>query len=517
VATTIGKLSAILSLNSAQFSKGMRGASKRTSKFQKRMMGVTRTMRRFGAALGATAAIGLVLIVRQTLKSIDATAKLADTLGLTTKQLIGYNFAASISGVESKALATAFKRMEKNISDATLGLTTAVRAFQTLRLDFNKLKKLSPDEAFKQIADAFNKIPSQVDKARVALDLFGRSGLGLIKLLQGGSAGIEKLQREGNILSGVSDRMADKVQDFNDSMTRMKAALAGIGNVIVDELINPMGDLDAAILRSATWSQLFTRNYIQNQKGMAAAAAKYGPTILRFMGGPIGAGLSFVAQDFASNMTKAMQSDVSKYTQDLKKVEAKLKTLELFRITASRSPIGLINEIRLDETKNKLLKERKGLEMQLQFLRKKENATPEGAEAKISAAATELAEARKRIEVQQAKEVAQWVSATRTPLEKYEATIDRLNILVKSKAMGWDLYKRSVRQAREELERSTKTGIAPAESPLGQTKFLQGKASRIAFGGNISTRKIPIQGDAEQTKLLRTIADHTKRKPATPI
>lgn len=50
------------------------------------------------------------------------------------------------------------------------------------------------------------------------------------------------------------------------------------------------------------------------------------------------------------------------------------------------------------------------------------------------------------------QEVQQLYSSTRTPMEQYESAIGRLNQLLQSGAIDWDLYSRAVRKAKNELE-----------------------------------------------------------------
>ena len=94
----------------------------------------------FATFLGARA---LIRIAADTSQAIDQTAKLADALGLTTNQLHGYYLAAKITGVTHQQLNTAFQRLSKNISDAQFGLTTAVRAFDTLGISADRMREMT--------------------------------------------------------------------------------------------------------------------------------------------------------------------------------------------------------------------------------------------------------------------------------------------------------------------------------------------------------------------------------------
>lgn len=227
----IAELAVQLTARTGKFVKGMRGAGSVVSRFSRTVRAAGRVGLRFGKILAAVAVGALVILTRQSFKAIDATAKLADTLGLTTKQLTGYQLAAKISGVEVGQLNTGLRRLQKNVSDATFGLTTAIRAFDDLKLSAEALEKLSPDEQLKAIADAFKNIPTQAKRVRVALDLFGRSGLGFIKIFEQGSKGLEEFQKRAVKLGIAFSRVdAAKIEAANDAIAEAKLAVTGLVN-----------------------------------------------------------------------------------------------------------------------------------------------------------------------------------------------------------------------------------------------------------------------------------------------
>lgn len=193
-----------------------------------------------GKYSGAFAAAGLAIgatLVKAQLSAIDSTAKFADTVGLTTEQLIGLRHAAAITGVSAAELDTGIRRMEKNVSDASNGLSTAVRVFDDLGISIDEIRKLSPDEQIKTIADAFGGVPNQADKARIAQDLFGRSGIKLIKTMEEGSAGIAELQAEAVKLGIAYSRVdAAQVEAANDAITRAQASFSSVAQKVTVEL-----------------------------------------------------------------------------------------------------------------------------------------------------------------------------------------------------------------------------------------------------------------------------------------
>jgi hypothetical protein len=224
----IGTLSVSILAKTSKFKKGMKGVTRQLNMLKRNIFSM-------GGALTALATGGgLGIFLKNLSVTIDQSAKFADVIGLTTKQLAGYQLAAKITGVELNQLNTGFTRFQKNIGDAEDGLSTAVRSLGKLNLVWTDLKNLSTDEQLRLVADRFIGLNNQIDKSNVLLNLFGRSGLPLGKLLNEGSKGIERFINEADKLGTAFTRVdAAKVEMANDAMARVQELVKGIGQDIV--------------------------------------------------------------------------------------------------------------------------------------------------------------------------------------------------------------------------------------------------------------------------------------------
>lgn len=273
---TISKLSASLTLNSQAFEARLRSARKGLSSFGS---GVARAARRvavLGAASTAAAVGGLAMLTRSSMSTIDSTAKMADVLGLTLDQMRGYQLAAQLAGVGTAELETGFRRLQKNISDARLGLTTAQRAFDALGVSVDYLNGLTPDQQFKVVADALRNVTSQADRARVAQDLLGRSGIKLIKLMETGSAGIAAVQERSRMLRGELTRIdASKIEDANDRISELKTAITGVGDVFAVQIAPTISELAKMIVGALPAIRAWVANFITIQKNIASVVSDF--------------------------------------------------------------------------------------------------------------------------------------------------------------------------------------------------------------------------------------------------
>lgn len=235
MATTIGKLAAILTGNTKGFESAFKRAGKALSSFASTASGVA-------AGLGIFAAVnkvtnGLVGYTKSSFESIDVTAKLSDTLGIATEKLIGLQHAAGLSGVSNEDLASSLGKMMKVLGNAANGETSAIDALERLGLTIDALKGKSPDQVFGIIADRLNAIKDPSIKASAAMEIFGKSALGIFPLLKEGSSGLAIMQAEAEALGLTFNRLdAKKVEDANDSLTKVGEIITGIGQRIAIEL-----------------------------------------------------------------------------------------------------------------------------------------------------------------------------------------------------------------------------------------------------------------------------------------
>lgn len=229
---TIGKLNVVLTAKTATFVRGMQAARTHVGKFAAKTRAATVALLRMAGALGVAVAGGAALFARSVKRqfaAIDTLAKSADALGLTTKELAAYELQAKLSGLTTDQLSTSIRRLEKNVSDATNGLATPRRAFEALGLDPKALKGLSVGQQLRAIADGLRKVDNQSDRARIALDLFGRSGLGMLNFLSGGAEALDEAARQAEQFGTAISRVdARRIELANDSITRLKESAIGL-------------------------------------------------------------------------------------------------------------------------------------------------------------------------------------------------------------------------------------------------------------------------------------------------
>ncbi len=183
------------------------------------------------AAIGIAGAVaGTVLLTRESLKLIDALAKESQLLGITTEKLAAMKLQASKAGVETKTLEKSLVNVTRVVAEAADGTGLAVDTLKKLGLEARDLAQQSPDEQFKQIAEAMKGLNTQSEKVLASYELFGGRGAALLRVLDQGAAGFEDAERKvklyGTAISAVD---AASIEEANDATTDLREAFKGLG------------------------------------------------------------------------------------------------------------------------------------------------------------------------------------------------------------------------------------------------------------------------------------------------
>ena len=317
------------------------------------------------ALIGVAGVAGFGLMIRSSLKTIDANKKLADRLGLTTQQLAGFELASVLAGESVETVQSAFQKLAKNIFEAGQGLSTPLRALQKLRLEARELEKLSFDEQIKLISERFSQLSTQSEKLGVASQLFGRAGQVMVNMLDLGAEGLTKMQEEALDLGiALSNASAKGVEDFNDSLSEFKFTLKGVANnitaefapamqLVTDKLTDFMkkflkdGKLEMffeafyQLLRDGVFNLIeFSKSFIQTFQSIALAINREG----KFFGGDA----FFDSKEFRKNNAKLL-ADLDnlgiKINSKLFEIEAKNRQAKA-NLTDLNSPV---DQTSLDE------------------------------------------------------------------------------------------------------------------------------------------------------------------------
>jgi hypothetical protein len=277
MAVDVEKLLVSVEANLKQFEREMARANKITTRelrsaerdATRAVSGIERQLGRVGGALrnfgvGFVAGLGVEILARAaqaTIKSIADIGDAADKLGLTTSAYQELSFAAKLAGVEAEAFAGGMKKLAVNTSDAARGQG---EFGEILRLNGVAIKDangnmLDQTEILARVADLVRNAGSEQDKAAIAQAAFGKSGIELMNLLEGGAAAVVSAMAEAkNAGVEFTDTQIRKAQEFDDRLdTLIEKISVGFKSAFIDAAIGAESFASRAIaaIESVTGKQ----------------------------------------------------------------------------------------------------------------------------------------------------------------------------------------------------------------------------------------------------------------------
>lgn len=177
-----------------------------------------------GVAATAAAALFSVAKFNEALNQADALGKLSQKVGVAVPILSALEYQAGLADVSFGELSISLKEFSENIAAAQRGAKEQSATFALLGVNANAYKG-QQDEAARLLAavsQRFSEMEDGAQKAAVAGELFGRSGLSWVPLLNEGVEGMRRAREELQSLGGiVTEQDAATAEKFNDSFSKL--------------------------------------------------------------------------------------------------------------------------------------------------------------------------------------------------------------------------------------------------------------------------------------------------------
>lgn len=270
--------------------------------------------------LPAVAAAELVGFIKKSIDAADRLNDLRQITGLTVPTLNGLSFAAKQSGTDLDVLAKGVGKFARFVDAAKSPTSEQSKLLSELGINAKE-----PEAALLQIADTFAALPDGLEKTNLAMQLFGKSGADLIPLLNGGSAALREMITTGQTLNPVTQEMAEKADELNDSLGRLKASGTGLGTRLAADIVPGMTEISKAM----------------------EEAAKEGSVLLTLWVGLGGIGAAIFTDEFKSRIDKiakaqralndALRNGATEDNDYVKKLRAKIAALEQLGVAEKKS------------------------------------------------------------------------------------------------------------------------------------------------------------------------------------
>jgi hypothetical protein len=210
--------------------------------------------RRLVGVLAGIASVGaLTRLVKHSIDTADAMAKMSQRTGVAVEDLSTLAHAGKLADVSIESIGKSIGMLARNMFDARRGTGEAKDAFKVLDIALTdsegNLRRAT--DVMIDMADVFTAMPDGPEKMALAMKVFGRAGAELIPLLNSGSEGLRKMMQEARDLGlEIDTNTAHAAEEFNDNLTRLQGVVSGAGLAIAGELLPTVILLSEALLEA---------------------------------------------------------------------------------------------------------------------------------------------------------------------------------------------------------------------------------------------------------------------------
>ncbi|GEM_PF-6103888 len=181
----------------------------------------------------------------------DATAKMAQRLGLSTEELTAFRYAAESLGASGQNMDEALRIMTRRIGEFQSGTGEAQKAFEALGITVEALSGKSAAEQFELIRDRLSQVESSTQRAALAAKIFDTNWAPLAPLLamtgQEFQGLIEQADQAGQVLDSKVARQSEEVaQAVGEMTTSLKLVTVQIGAALLP-LMKRLRDILVAV------------------------------------------------------------------------------------------------------------------------------------------------------------------------------------------------------------------------------------------------------------------------------
>lgn len=325
----IGALRVSLSADTAKFHDGMKRAERQArttgSAIQKSLGLMTAGL----AGLASGLSIGLITRgIRAGLDYAGSLKEVAQQLGVTTRDLQVFRYAAGQTGVKQEQLETGLSKLTITLGKVAAGAKAPAAALAAIGISIDDVKGKDTGEVFRMIADGLSKVTDRSQRAAVEVALFGRAGSQLDNLLADGSGAINELASAAEKLGIVlSDEQIQKADDTADKLDALQTVLtARIAGQVADNADSILALADALVtLVSAAGAAIgaLSRFFAVASQPLPALGGKSGlGAIFGFLTNPAGTA-SRIGMGLGQQAVGATASGGRSVTIDLPPAKAK--------------------------------------------------------------------------------------------------------------------------------------------------------------------------------------------------
>lgn len=185
--------------------------------------------------LGALGGAGLALGIKRLVDDLDALNDAADATGSSIENLSALEDVARRNGQSLETVVSAALKFNKVLNEATAG-SAMEQTLARIGLSAKELRDVDPSIGLQQLAKALSSFADDGDKARLVLELTGKSAKDLAPLLK-------DLGETGALNAKITTEQAQAAEKFNKELFALQTNVSNAARAIVADLVPALNKL----------------------------------------------------------------------------------------------------------------------------------------------------------------------------------------------------------------------------------------------------------------------------------
>ncbi|MCS7159474.1 MAG: hypothetical protein RMJ19_03290 [Gemmatales bacterium] len=181
--------------------------------------------------------------IRGLANEIDEVAKTARVLGQSAGAFSAISYGAQLAGVSGETLRQSLVKLQALLGEASQGSHEAAGKLAALGLSAEQLSQLPLSEQLATIADAMQGL-TEAEQIALAMELFGKSGHEMIRLLQAGGDAIRQMAKDGSTFSSVLGQIdTSAIEAMNDAISGVVDSVKALAAIMLATLAPAISQL----------------------------------------------------------------------------------------------------------------------------------------------------------------------------------------------------------------------------------------------------------------------------------
>lgn len=219
--------------------------------------GVIARVRELGAVLVGNEVVGAIREFANAFEEqAGALQDSATAFGVTTRELQELRFAAVSAGLGAGQADAAMQRFQQSVAGAAAGSKAQAAAFRAIGVNVRDAQGNVGDlsDLMDGVAAGLGAVEDPARRARLAVDIFGRSGARLATVMHEGEGGLAALRAELDALGGgMLPEAIEAANAFGDATDRNKVALDALRSVLATSLLPALTWLVLRLTEAEAW------------------------------------------------------------------------------------------------------------------------------------------------------------------------------------------------------------------------------------------------------------------------